>query len=177
MNYNMKLLVISDTHGYLSNARNVIERIGEKINGVIHLGDHDEDAKELQEEFSDIPFYYIRGNNDYGMNTPDTKMLNVCGKKIIITHGHKQQVYWSYDNIAYWAQEKGADAVFFGHTHRPANEYDGSIYIFNPGSISLPRGMNYPTFGIFDIDEKGNMKGTIMVYVDEDNFMRLDKLF
>ena len=77
MIYNMKLLVISDTHGYLSNARNVIERIGDKINGVIHLGDHDEDAKELQEEFSDIPFYYIRGNNDYGMNTPDTKMLNI----------------------------------------------------------------------------------------------------
>ena len=30
----MKLLVISDTHGYLSNARNIIERIGDKINGV-----------------------------------------------------------------------------------------------------------------------------------------------
>ncbi len=173
----MKLLVISDTHGYIENARNIINRIGDRIDAVIHLGDHDEDAKFLSEEFDEIPFYYVQGNNDYGLNTPNVKMITVNNKKIILTHGHKQQVYWSYDKIAYWAEENGADAVFFGHTHRPANEYDGMVYIFNPGSISSPRGSRYPTFGIFDITEDGNMEGTIMFYIDENNFIKMEKNF
>ena len=123
----MKLLVISDTHGYFKNARNVINKIGDRIDAVIHLGDHDEDAAFFAEEFYDIPFYYVQGNNDYSLNTPEVKMISVNNRKIIFTHGHKQQVYWGYDKIAYWAEENGADAVFFGHTHRPANEYE---YIF-----------------------------------------------
>ena len=169
----MKFLVISDTHGYLKNARNVINRIGDRIDAVIHLGDHDEDAEFLAEEFDDIPFYYVQGNNDYSMNTPEVKVITVNNRRIILTHGHKQQVYWSYDKIAYWAEENGADAVFFGHTHRPANENDTTVYIFNPGSISSPRGTTYPTFGIFDINEDGKMEGTIMFYIDDNNFMKM----
>ena len=96
----MKLLVISDTHSYLENARNVMNTIGDRIDMVLHLGDHDEDAKILQEEYPDVPFHYVRGNNDY-TNTPDFKMVEVNGRKLLLTHGHKNQVYWSYNNISY----------------------------------------------------------------------------
>ena len=47
----MKILVLSDTHSYLDNARNVLKRIGDKMDMVFHLGDHDADALELQKEF------------------------------------------------------------------------------------------------------------------------------
>ena len=43
----MKILVLSDTHSYLDNARNVLKRIGDKMDMVLHLGDHDADALEL----------------------------------------------------------------------------------------------------------------------------------
>ena len=46
----MKLLVFSDSHGWLENARNVLRRIGGRMDMVCHLGDYDSDAEELQKE-------------------------------------------------------------------------------------------------------------------------------
>lgn len=169
----MKLLVLSDTHRYLKNAENILLKIGSKMSGVIHLGDHDDDAKQLQIQFADLPFYYVKGNNDYGTKTPSEQLLHFHKKAILIVHGHKQQVYWSYDTIRYWAEEKGADAVLFGHTHTPLNDSSDKILLFNPGSISLPRGTSNPTFGIIDISQEGIISGSIMAYCDKDTFMRL----
>ena len=115
----MKILVFSDTHNYLDNAREVLRRIGGQMDMVLHLGDHDTDAMELKKEFPSLPFHYVLGNNDYSWDTPDKKMVFAGGKKLLLVHGHKQRVYWNYDSISYWAEEQGADAVLFGHTHRP----------------------------------------------------------
>ena len=98
----MKLLVLSDTHGYLSNARDVLNRIGKYMNGVIHLGDHAYDAADLQTEYPDLPFYIVRGNNDFGDKAPNKLMITIHGKRLLLTHGHMQQVYWSYDTISSW---------------------------------------------------------------------------
>lgn len=168
----MKILVLSDTHGYLSNARDVLNRIGKYMNGVIHLGDHASDARDLQTEYPTLPFYIVRGNNDFGEKAPDASVLNVYGKKLLFTHGHKQQVYWSYDTISYWAEEQGADVVLFGHTHSPVNEQKGSLLVFNPGSISMPRGVPQPTFGILEIALNGMIYGSIMEYIDSKTFVR-----
>ena len=170
----MKFLVFSDTHNYLNNVKNVINNFINDINAIIHLGDHDKDAKLLSEIYSNIDFYYIKGNNDYNLTTPESMIININNKKIIITHGHKQNVYWGYDSIYYWAQENLADAVFFGHTHKPFNSKLDNIYLFNPGSISMPRGIKNPTFGIFEVDDYGNMNGKIMNYLNEDNFVDFD---
>ena len=169
----MKLLVMSDTHHYLEPAREVLRRIGSQMDMVLHLGDHDLDAMTLQEEFSALPFHYVLGNNDYSWETPSKKLLTVCGKKLLMTHGHKQQVYFKYDNIAYWAEEQGADVVLFGHTHRPVCDDTGRVMLFNPGSISMPRGSKTPTFGILTITENGRIEGAIMAYHPKDPFHRL----
>ncbi len=168
----MKLLVLSDTHGYLSNARDVLNRIGKYMNGVIHLGDHAYDAADLQTEYPDLPFYIVRGNNDFGDKAPNKLMLTIHGKRLLLTHGHMQQVYWSYDTISYWAEQEGADAVLFGHTHSPVNDNTGRIMLFNPGSISLPRGVPQPTFGILEIAQNGMLYGSIMEYIDSQTFLR-----
>lgn len=47
----MKILVFSDTHNYLDNAREVLRRIGGQMDMVLHLGDHDTDAMELKRNF------------------------------------------------------------------------------------------------------------------------------
>lgn len=167
----MKILVLSDTHSFLGNAGNVLKRIGGKMDMVFHLGDHDMDALELQKEFPELPFHYVKGNNDYLMDTPATKMVRVEGKAFLLTHGHKQRVHWNPDSIAYWAEEQGADVVVFGHTHTPVCDDSGRVMLFNPGSISLPRGAYGPTFGVLSV-ENGRIEGAIMEYVDESTFKR-----
>ena len=150
----MKILVFSDTHNYLDNAREVLRRIGGQMDMVLHLGDHDTDAMELKKEFPSLPFHYVLGNNDYSWDTPDKKMVFSGGKKLLLVHGHKQR------------------AVLFGHTHRPVYDDRGRVMLFNPGSISMPRGGTPPTFGILTIEENGRMEGAIMEYHRDMPFCR-----
>lgn len=168
----MKILVLSDTHGYMENARDVLEKIGDRMEAVFHLGDHDEDAEQLQMEFPYLNFYYVKGNNDYSAQTPSKLMVTLQGKRFLLTHGHKQRVYWGYDQISYWGEEQGADAVIFGHTHAPVNEEMGALLLFNPGSISLPRDSSIPTFGILHLSEEGVLRGSVMEYLSR-NTLRL----
>ncbi len=64
--------------------------------------------------------------------------------RFFLTHGHR----WNADNLPPLPQ----DAVLVhGHTHLPIlNKLENGITVFNPGSISLPKGGNPPTFGWFD---------------------------
>ena len=169
----MKILVLSDTHAYLENARAVLLRLGGRMDAVFHLGDHDEDAIELQKEFPKLPFYFVKGNNDFRPDTPSQKLVRLGGKTLLLTHGHKQRVHWNTDTVFYWAEEQGADVVLFGHTHMPLWEENGRVALFNPGSISLPRGGTLPTFGILTI-ENGKTEGAIMECQSSERFKRIN---
>ena len=164
----MKILVLSDTHAYLENARAVLARLQGKVDAVFHLGDHDDDAVALQQEFPKLPFHYVKGNNDYRVDTPSQKLVRLGGKNLLLTHGHKQRVYWNYDTISYWAEEQGADVVLFGHTHLPYEAYiasdseeEKSVWLFNPGSISKPR-EGKPSYGIIDIFVRNGKRSVLL---------------
>ncbi|MDD3393850.1 MAG: metallophosphoesterase [Anaerotignum sp.] len=161
----MKILVFSDSHGRIENAKAVLQRLERQVDMVFHLGDYDEDAIALQSMFSSLPFHYVKGNNDFGQDTPSHKLVLAQGKRFLLTHGHKQRVHYNLNTIAYWGEEQGVDAVVFGHTHVPLNDGGGRVYLFNPGSISLPRDSFTATFGIISI-ENGKMEGAIMEYTD-----------
>ena len=166
----MKILVLRDTHGYLENAENIIDKIGTKMEAIIHLGDYENDVAVLKKKYPFLTFYSVRGNNDYSSKTPEELMLRMGGKRLLLTHGHKQRVYYNFYTISCWAEEQQADIVLFGHTHIPVNDFKGSVYLFNPGSISLPRATQCPTFGILDISESGVIRGSIMEYAGRDLF-------
>ena len=87
----MKILVLSDTHAYLENARAVLARLQGKVDAVFHLGDHDDDAVALQQEFPKLPFHYVKGNNDYRVDTPSQKLVRLGGKTLLLTHGHRNR--------------------------------------------------------------------------------------
>ncbi|MEI3524175.1 MAG: metallophosphoesterase family protein [Anaerotignum sp.] len=72
--------------------------------------------------------------------------------------GIKQRVYWNYDSISYWAEEQGADVVLFGHTHRPVYDDRGRVMLFNPGSISMPRGGTPPTSAFLPLRKTAEWK-------------------
>lgn len=148
----MKILVISDTHGDTNKAEKAIKS-NKEVNLIIHLGDYFRDAQKLSALFPDIPMEYIYGNSDFMINdVPAEKLLEICGKKIFITHGHKYSVKWDYEKLFRKAEELNADVLLFGHTHIPEIIKRDKYYVLNPGSTSDPRNDTDESYAVIDIN-------------------------
>ena len=59
----MKVLIFADSHGYNMAMAFAVDR--EEPDAVIHLGDHAEDAREIERVFPAMPICRVRGNNDF----------------------------------------------------------------------------------------------------------------
>lgn len=146
----MKIAVVSDTH----RMDKYIKRIKDHIKGadiLIHLGDNIEDIEKLSVGFNG-KVYGVKGNCDFSDIYPSEQILNICGKKVFITHGHNYGVKSTLNNIYYKAKEIGADIVLFGHTHENIILHEDGIIFMNPGSVPLPRS-NGRYIGFIDIEE------------------------
>jgi putative phosphoesterase len=125
----------------------------EKPELILHLGDYATDGEKIAEELG-INIIIVKGNGDPVSNHNDYELINIEGKKVFLTHGHKHNVNEGIDNIYYKGLELGADIILYGHTHIPVNIKENNIIIMNPGSPTLPRANNkIPTFGIINIEE------------------------
>lgn len=148
----MKILVLSDTHGDTSKAEKAI-RSNKGVDLIIHLGDYFRDAQKLSSLFPNIPIEYICGNSDFLIdNVPAEKMIEVCGKRIFLTHGHRYSVKWDYERLINKAKEQNADILLFGHTHIPELIMNDRFYLLNPGSTSEPRADSDESYAIIEID-------------------------
>jgi len=156
----MKILVISDTHGDIKKAEEVITKNKKDIDLIIHLGDYFRDAQKLSTIFPDIPIEYIYGNSDFMIeNVPAEKVLEYYGKKILLTHGHRYSVKWDYSKLEKKAEEMHLDILLFGHTHVADMIEKAGCYFINPGSISDPRSDSSESYAIIEIkDGKVNPK-------------------
>ena len=160
----MKAIVFSDSHDRVSLMEDLTKKYLSRIDCIIHLGDCTEDTAALRELGK--PLFQVRGNNDYDSLYPLERTVSLAGKRIYMTHGHRQKVYWNTDVLYYTAAQEQADAALFGHTHVPYLENEGGIIIMNPGSISLPRGGNGLTFGFLTV-EGGKITASVMEYSRE----------
>lgn len=134
----MKVLVVSDTHGVYGDLIDLINN--EKFDMYIHLGDTLRDAEEI-ELACGIRFLKVKGNNDYfDFNTQENLIVDIAGKKTLLTHGHKDGVYFTTGNLLKRAKSLKADIVLFGHTHTFQAEVIDGVLLLNPGSTSFPRG-------------------------------------
>lgn len=154
----MKIFVVSDTHGRINNFIGYVQKL-DRPDLIIHLGDNVQDAYEIERKMK-VETIVVRGNCDFVSNDiPSERLLKVEGVKIFITHGHKYGVKYDTIGLLKKAKEVEADLVLFGHTHSPfieSEKYD--IMFMNPGSPTLPRGMNGYSFGIVNIGEKIELK-------------------
>ncbi|WHE06590.1 metallophosphoesterase [Thermoanaerobacterium thermosaccharolyticum] len=146
----MRLFVTSDTHGMIQSVRNILKNL-KNIDYIIHLGDYYRDAIELNREFG-IPTLYVYGNCDFGDKEKYEKIIDIDGKRILLTHGHKYYVKFEKSIIIEKAREYGVDAVFYGHTHVPLVYNDGDMIVLNPGSPSMPREGSSRTVSIVNIE-------------------------
>lgn len=147
----MKILVISDTHGETYRAEKVIKGL-KNIDMIIHLGDYVRDARKLSALYPRIPMEYVYGNCDFSTkDVPSEKVLDCCGKKIFITHGHHYSVKRGYDKLYDKAEEVDADILLFGHTHIDDIDEENGHVLLNPGSISNPRNHSNGSYAIIEI--------------------------
>lgn len=151
----MKVLVMSDTHGYIFNAREALDRHPE-VEVVIHLGDYCKDASKLSQLYPDKRFEFVYGNCDIGVGTVSAdRTIEIEGVKVFMTHGHKYSVKWDYNRILAKAQAERASVVLFGHTHVAVIDDVDNRLVINPGSISESRSSKSESYAILNIaDEK-----------------------
>ena len=160
----MKILVFSDTHGDTERMFWILKDVKKHISAVIHAGDYESDAAQIEKKYPDLPVYGVCGNCDFAQIMPPVRIIELCGKRILITHGHRYNVHSGYMNLAYTALENGADICIFGHTHIPVIEKHEDIFIINPGSLSRPRGFSKPSYAVIDIDDNGVINPKIIEY-------------
>lgn len=147
----MRILVVSDTH---RRQIDLIDRLIElqKPDLILHLGDNVEDGENISKIFG-IETLIVKGNGDLHSDYPYDRIVDVEGKRIFMTHGHRYSVKMGFMSLYYKGLEVGADIVLYGHTHVPVNVNEKGIIIMNPGSPSLPRQkQKTKTMGLIEIN-------------------------
>ena len=116
----MKILVLSDSHGNVDNMARCVEMVNPRH--ILHLGDCIRDAEALAELFPEIPMTAVPGNCDWGRTEQGEVLVELAGRRILLMHGH---------------------------THYSMVDYDGTLYIMNPGSIG---DYHAPTYGVITVE-------------------------
>lgn len=148
----MKILIVSDTHGYNDTMYSVIAKES-PFDMLIHCGDIEGEYDRLRAKV-DCTVHVVAGNNDYDPDMERVKIIEIGNYRAIVTHGHRYHLYSGYDPLFYLAAENHADYVIFGHTHVPVIHEEGPVTLINPGSLTYPRQHGrVPTYIV------GNMEG------------------
>lgn len=133
----MKVLILSDTHGYNDTMYEVIDR-ETPFDMLIHCGDLEGAYDELRTKVN-CTLHVVAGNNDYDPDMDRVRVFDIGKYKAVLTHGHRYRLYSDLSPLFYLAVENHADFVFFGHTHVPMIKEEGPVTLINPGSLTYPR--------------------------------------
>lgn len=129
----MRLLVISDSHGYTGKLGNILmaAEAGGPMDAILHLGDGYSDLSEFAGELP--PIYQVAGNCDF-FRSDTLAIHDFSGARILLTHGHHQNVKLERDSLFSLALRQNARAALYGHTHRQKMEWRSGILLLNPGA-------------------------------------------
>ncbi len=159
-----KILIFSDSHGDESRMERVLS-MHPDADGVFFLGDG---VVRAAASCASRPLLFVgvKGNCDSGFfdffgeaaEFRERELVTVLGKRILLTHGHREGVKGGLGALIAEAKREGAYVALFGHTHRRYEEYidhsHGQLWLFNPGSISRPD-EGRASFGLLTVTEKG----------------------
>ena len=161
----MKIVFVSDIHGSRSSLTRTLDTIDrEGYQYLAILGDalYHGPRNPLPDDYNPAAtaeilntlkekVLAIRGNCDSEVDQMlihypmmgDYAVILEGARRIFLAHGHIH----SPENLP--ALSDG-DIFAYGHTHLPVAEKKDGLFIFNPGSISIPKGGNPPSYGIYD---------------------------
>lgn len=163
----MWLMFASDIHGSLPAAERVLERFAQSgAQWLIILGDvlNHGPRNALPEGYAPAEvagklngaaarIIAVRGNCDsevdqmlldFPITAPWQQVLTErC--RLFLTHGH----LYSPEKLPSLC---AGDVLVYGHTHIPVAEKRGDIFLFNPGSVSIPKGGFPASYGLLEGD-------------------------
>ncbi|AFK17992.1 metallophosphoesterase [Haloferax mediterranei ATCC 33500] len=162
------LVVVSDTHSTDGHrlANRTLEAVRE-ADLVVHAGDF------MRESVLDAfiaeseSFLAVYGNNDgpeIRDRIPEARNFTYGGVEFAMTHTRRG----GGTALSLFGRERGADAVIFGHSHRPTFDGTGAIPLLNPGSHAQPRGNRQAHAELEELPD-GGLRGRL-VTVDGDVF-------
>ncbi|UDM31694.1 metallophosphoesterase [Lentilactobacillus laojiaonis] len=145
----MKILVVSDNHGDYEIIEKIVQKFKNQVNLICHCGD----SESLLSDPINQQMAIVKGNMDFE-SFDNNQLIEIEDKKILLTHGHKENVNQGMLSLELLAKSYQADVVLFGHTHQLQAIRDDGILFVNPGSISYPRGVYQNLKGTFAIIEE-----------------------
>ena len=139
----MRIGVVSDTHGNLSNTQAAVRLLSSlDVEAVLHCGDIG--TVEVIETIGtlDKPTHFVVGNTDYqpqvlakaieqcGMSYHDLFAdLTLCGTRIALLHSHDQRQFAQVQSSGEY------QLVCYGHTHVKKIAQVGDTVVLNPGAL------------------------------------------
>ena len=143
---NLKLGIISDTHGRLPGG---IHEIFKGVDAILHAGDIG-DADILDELRMIAPVVAVRGNMDWG------DWAGALSGTEILSAG-KFQIGIIHDPYKLPAELKSGSCqvVVYGHTHTALIEEKSGVLYINPGSAGQPRASRPASVALLHIAEDG----------------------
>lgn len=160
----MKILVVSDTHRNFNALKSIIDANSD-ADMLIDLGDGESEFDDVSRLYPQFPMVYVGGNCDYGFHKL-SHIVSAGGLRIFCCHGHTYSVREGVDRLVCAARENDCLIALYGHTHVHFAEQVGGIFVMNPGSPTLPRGGNKPTYGVITISGSGEIKMDIIPMED-----------
>lgn len=161
----MKLLIASDIHGSSYYCEKLLEAYEkEQAQRIILLGDilYHGPRNDLPAEYAPKKviqmlnahkeeIYAVRGNCEAEVDQmvlefpvlADYMLLFWKDRAVYVTHGH---IY----NEEKRPPMKARDILLHGHTHVLRAEEKDGIIILNPGSVSIPKEGNPPTYAVYE---------------------------
>ena len=134
-----RILVVSDSHGRNQYLKAVIEK-EKPFDMLIHCGDVEGNLYSIVGTDPGFDVHVVRGNCDYS-GYSDMTLVEVSGKRILVTHGHLCRIRTGTEGLLREAVRHRADIVCYGHSHVPDITYSHGRLLLNPGSIAEPRQM------------------------------------
>lgn len=148
----MRLAVVGDTHGDIAAAVRLLkERI--KPDLLLFTGDYVKDGRKIAADLK-LPSHLVAGNCDGKGAGRLEEIVAIGNERILLTHGHNYRVKTTMLPLKLRAEELGATAVCFGHTHVAVCERVDGIWFINPGSPTYPRSGG-PSLAVLEIGEEG----------------------
>lgn len=174
----MKYMFASDIHGSAWYCREMLEQYEKSgADRLILLGDllYHGPRNDLPKEYDPKKvidmlngkkneIYAVRGNCEAEVDQmvlgfpvmADYAVMVLNGLNFFVTHGH----LFNQDHLP---PMKAGDILIHGHTHVLKAERMGAGFLLNPGSVSIPKEGNPPTYAVLDgqsfriLDFEGNV--------------------
>ena len=130
----MQIGVISDTHNFFDPA---ISALFAGVEHILHAGDIG--SPQILLDLQQIaPVTAVCGNTDEpGFDYKLTQVIELAGRKFLLHHIVNPRELT--DSLRRRICAERADAVVFGHTHKPFCQILGGVLYFNPGYAGKSR--------------------------------------